>query len=661
MTFAEENKKQIIGTILLAGFGALFGYIAAQIVLGIWHKEWATDSPFFLISNYIWLYERYYNEWLISTLLVILPCIGGLLLSTRMLEPALTQYGSTHWQDKSEMTKKRFFANPATGFLLGKTSKPSGRGKHIVSAKFPHCILVAPTGTGKTVGFVIPNLLTFLGSAIVLDVKGECFDKTSRFRANMGHSVFRFAPCDYDTATHRWNPLSRIGRIKNPAQRMAEIDRLATLFLDAKSSQAESFLPNSKDVFVACAILAYERGNFTLGAIYKLAFGGEKDNAGKFASYGQEVRDPSAKLLFQKLSNTATDTLSAYLSILNSSGFAPWANPHLCAVTAENDFDFSDFRRVPHTVYLTVSNEDLKTIAPLVRMFFSEAIAALQHHEPLEDEPFPVMLLMDEFQRIGRMPIIVDSISLLRSYGGHVAIVTQSIPDLDRVYGVEERKALQASCGIKLYLTPSEEDTISELSDSVGTTTKKVTTRSRSMRDGVFGANVTERSEEYPLLTKDNARRLPSDEIIIVINGDMPIKAKRLQYFADRKLKPLYDSQNFENSAPMPDHIITEKDYENVITPETLQEKAAGLKAEKAKIGSTPSADIASQKRILSIRKTIESAKSSDNAKLKKPVLAVDTKGQGGQGVRLTNDMKRLFADINVLAEVAKEKGAGAS
>lgn len=662
MTFAEENKKQIIGVILLSSLGALFGYIAAQMLLSVWHKEWATSSPFFLLTNYLWLYERYYTEWLIATLLIVLPFIGGLLLSTRMLEPALTQYGSTRWQTKKDLKASTFLANPATGFMLGKTAPPEKSGDYIVSAKHPHCILVAPTGTGKTVGFVIPNLLTFLGSVIVLDVKGECFEKTSRFRDTLGHKVFRFAPCDYDAPTHRWNPLKRIGAIKNPAQRMAEIDRLATLFLDAKSSQAESFLPNSKDVFVACAILAYERGSFTLGTIYKLVYGGDAGNNDKFAAYAQEVKDQTAKLLFQKMANTAKDTLSAYLSILSSSGFAPWANPHLCAVTAENDFDFTEFRRTPHSVYLTVSNEDLKTIAPLVRMFFSEAISALQHHEPKEDEPFPVMLMMDEFQRIGRMQIIVDSVSLLRSYGGHVAIVTQSIPDLDRVYGVEDRKALQASCGVKLYLTPSEEDTIGELSESVGTTTKKVTTRSRSMRDGVFGANITERSEEYPLLTKDNARRLPPDDIVIVVNGAMPIKAKRLQYYSDKNLKSKYDSQDLDTPAPMPKHIVTIADYQGIQTVETVKDQVKELQEAKSQIGNKPSEDIAQQKVTMSLKERIASAKKQadldDKAPTNKAIPQEVLAGKGAQIDKVSNDISRLFAQANLAVAQPNQEGS---
>lgn len=663
MNIKGDFKKQLMTSLLLCFIGALFGYIFALMVLSVWHKAW-NAGPFFLISNYLVLYDKYYLEWLVSTLLIAMPALGGLLLSTRLLEPSLTAFGSTRWQTKSEMKRKRFFANPATAFMLGKTSKPTGKGKHIVSAKFPHCLLVAPTGAGKTVSFVIPNLLTYLSSGVVLDVKGECYEKTARFRENRGHKVYRFGPRDFDKPSHRFNPLHRISKLTNPAQRMAEIDKLATLFLEAESSQAASFLPNSKDVFIACAILAFEQGKFTLGHIYKLVYGGRLDNNSKFLGYAEQVKDHSARILFEKIGNTNKETLSAYLSVLSSCGFSPWSNPHTCAVTAENDFDFRTFRRKLQTVYFTVPFDDLRTISPLVRMFFSEVIASLQASEPGDDEPFPVMILLDEFQRIGKMPIIVDSISLLRSYGGNVAIVTQSIPDIDRIYGTDDRKTIQANCGIKLYLTPSEEDTIAELSDSVGTTTKKVTTRSRSIRDGVFGGNFTERSEEYPLLTKDDARRLPSDEIIIVVNGDMPIRAKRLQYYSDTKLKALYESQDFKAPLPVPSHAITEADYtyaDNIVTVRATQDM---LEAEKKTVAVEPSVVLAQQiaqkplpKRTRGPKKAASTKKTSKTPKVK-PALAHTKKRV--KTVRLIKADK-FIAQKPISHEVNNEEAAAVS
>ncbi len=140
--------------------------------------------------------------------------------------------------------------------------------------------------------------------------------------------------------------------VLNPVKRMAELGKIATLFLQADGSSAASFLPNSRTIFIACGILAYEQGELTLGRIHKLAFGGGESNA-KFGAYAKVVKDRSARLMFEQLAGTTERTLSAYLSVLSSAGMSAWANPHTCAVTDTSDFDYSTFRRRPQTVYLT--------------------------------------------------------------------------------------------------------------------------------------------------------------------------------------------------------------------------------------------------------------------------------------------------------------------
>jgi len=99
--------------------------------------------------------------------------ISALMLSVTLLGDALTRFGTTHWQTRSEMKRNGFFAKPGGGFLLGKLGPPKSKRPFLVSKTFPHALIVAPTGRGKGVGFVIPNLLTYKGSAVVLDVKGE--------------------------------------------------------------------------------------------------------------------------------------------------------------------------------------------------------------------------------------------------------------------------------------------------------------------------------------------------------------------------------------------------------------------------------------------------------------------------------------------------------
>jgi type IV secretion system protein VirD4 len=134
-----------------------------------------------------------------------------------------------------------------------------------------------------------------------------------------------------------------------------------------------------------------------------------------------------------------------------------------------------------------------------------------------------------------------------------LAVVTQTIPALDEIYGENTRRALQGNAGVKLYLTPSDEKTVEELSKAVGKTTKTVVTRSQSIGKNPFeGRSQSTRTEESSLLPEDEARRLPLDEIVMVIDAQMPVRAKRIQYFDDRLFKAIHAAQTGELPFPKP-------------------------------------------------------------------------------------------------------------
>lgn len=506
--------------------------------------------------------------------------VAALLLSVTLLGEALTRFGTTHWQTKAEMKRNGFFAKPGGGFLLGKLGRPKSKRPFLVSKTFPHALIVAPTGRGKGVGFVIPNLLTYKGSAVVLDVKGENFRETSRFRASMDDKVFRFAPTDWDRPTHRYNPLARIAAMTNPDRQQMELKLTAKLFLQTDNEKLSGLLAGGIDLFVAAGLLAFERGVPTIGEIYRItASGGDKQK--EYLKRAQEVKNKSAKLIFERMASTNNDTLTSYLSLLMTSGLDTWDNRAIDAATATSDFSFRDIRRRPHAIYLVVESEMIRPLAPLIRLFFSDLIASLQAQEPGDDEPWPVMIMLDEFDRLGKMPIVAESIKTLRSFGGNLAIVTQTIPALDEIYGENTRRSLQGGAGVKLYLTPSEQKTIEELSQAVGKTTKRVVTRSRAVGRNPFeGRSVSERTEDTPLLTEDQARRMDLDEVILVIDAQMPIRARRIKYFEDPKLKVLHAGQG--GSFPYPDEERLRRYQEMTQTRETVEKLRRELKEVRA-------------------------------------------------------------------------------
>ena len=542
-----------IGVVLVTLVAGAMGYTIASAVLTFKALGFSADIDFgYIAQNYLWIRDRRPDDFQLINLIIGGAAVAGLMMSLALSGSALPRFGQTHWQKRGEMKTNGFFGKPGTGFILGKLGSPKSRTRYITSKVFPHALIVAPTGRGKTSGFVIPNLLTWQGSAVTLDVKGECFEATARHRAAQGDKVYRFAPTDWvGKRTHRYNPLLRIYELEDPARQQMELQLLATLFLQSDNDRVQGLLKGGIDLFVAAGLLAFQRKKPNLGEIYRIAAsGGNKQK--EYVARGHEIDNKAAKLIFTRLASTNNDTLTSYVSLLMTSGLDQWQNPAIDEATQISDFDFRTIRKKPFTVYLVVQPLMVKPLAPLIRLFFSDLLSAMQEKEPGKDEPWPVMIMLDEFNRLGKMPIVVESIETLRTYRGHLAVVTQTIPALDEIYGENTRRALQGNAGVKLYLTPSDEKTIEELSKAVGKTTKTVITRSRSIGKNPFeGRSQSTRTEETSLLPEDEARRLPLDEIIMVVDAQMPVRAKRIQYFDDRLFAAIHGAQRGELPFPV--------------------------------------------------------------------------------------------------------------
>lgn len=550
---AGVGKGRIaLGVVLVTLVAIAIGYVIASAVLTFRDLGFQAEIDFFYIAqNYRAIRAVRPDDFRLINLIMGGAGVVGLLMSLAMSGSALTRFGYTHWQTRREMKRNGFFGKPGTGFVIGKLGKPSSRAPFLCSKTFPHALIVAPTGRGKTTGFVIPNLLTWQGSAVVLDVKGECFEASARHRAAQGDTVYRFAPTDWeDKRTHRYNPLLRIYELKDPARQQMELQLLATLFLQNDNDRVQGLLKGGIDLFVAAGLLAFQRCRPTLGEIYRIAAsGGNKQK--EYLARSHEVENTAARLIFTRLASTNNDTLTSYVSLLMTSGLDQWQNPAIDEATAVSDFDFRTIRKKPFSVYLVVQPLMVKPLAPLIRLFFSDLLSALQDKEPGSDEPWPVMIMLDEFNRLGKMPIVAESIEVLRHYRGHLAVVTQTIPAIDEIYGENTRRALQGNAGIKLYLTPSDEKTVEELSKAVGKTTKTVVTRSRAVGKNPFeGRSQSERTEEVSLLPEDEARRFPLDEIVVVVDAQMPVRAKRVVYYDDPFFKGIHAAQ--EGDLPFP-------------------------------------------------------------------------------------------------------------
>ena len=103
-----------------------------------------------------------------------------------------------------------------------------------------HCLVCGPTGSGKTTGIFIPNLIErSRSSAIVTEATGgkgvaDLYRKTAGYRKNQGHKIYYFNPDDL--SSHRINPLDRVKTFRD-AWRVVEVIMLATTASQARVEQ----------------------------------------------------------------------------------------------------------------------------------------------------------------------------------------------------------------------------------------------------------------------------------------------------------------------------------------------------------------------------------------------------------------------------------------
>lgn len=461
-------------------------------------------------------------------------------------------HGTARWARFADMARLKYLRpyEKVYGPIFGKTSGPRGFGKYLTNGPQPHSLVVAPTRAGKGVGVVIPTLLTFNGSILALDVKGELFDLTSRARKTRGDNIFKFAPMDKEGRTHCYNPVLDIVAIR-PERRFSEARRLAHNLIAPKGKGSEGFIDGARDLFVAGILACIERGEPTIGAVYDLfAQPGEKYKL--FAQLAEESEIPEVQRIFDTMAGNDTKIITSYTSVLGDGGLNLWADPLIKNATSRSDFSIYNLRRDPTTIYLTVSPNDLEVIAPLVRLFFQQLVSVLQREMPAKDEIFEVLFLLDEFKHLGKLEAIETAVTTIAGYGGRFMFIIQSLSALTGAYEQAGKENFLSNTGVQVFMATADDETPEYISKSVGEYTFTAKSRSYDTKQW-WNTNVQQSEQGEKLLRSEQVRLIADDKQIVLVKGQPPLHMHKVKYYSDRKLKTLFDAQT--GPLPMPDPI----------------------------------------------------------------------------------------------------------
>ena len=423
------------------------------------------------------------------------------------------------------------------------------RGRYLRFAGQQFVLLAAPARSGKGVGIVIPNLLSYSDSVVVLDIKRENYALTAGFRRAHGQDVYLFDPFAEDGRTHRYNPLSAIS---DGLFRVGDILAIGYA-LYPPGGHDDFWKDQARNLFLGIVLLLCEwrdarrAGKGATILDYPVTMG---EVLRQSSGNGMPVKAYLQRALVQHrdlLTGPCVDALNRFLSnddkVLASilaTFHAPltiWANPIVDAATSANDFDLRDVRRRRMSVYIGITPDHLSEAALLVNLVFSQLVNLNTKQLPEADPTlrFQCLLLLDEMTAIGKIHIIARAVAYMAGYNLRLLSIVQSIAQFESVYGRADARTFLTNHAMQILYAPREQKDANDYSEMLGTFTDQ--SRSVSRSSGIFGgrggASESVSEQRRPLLLPQELKELGRDKEIIVLENTKSILADRICYWRD--------------------------------------------------------------------------------------------------------------------------------
>jgi len=458
--------------------------------------------------------------------LIILFLARAPLIDFRPFKQAESIHGDAQWADEPAIKRAKLRAKK--GLLLGRT----GKANYLVADDFQHVLLFAPTGSGKGVGFVIPNLLYWTESVVCHDIKGENYELCSGYRAKLGQEVFYWNPADPDGYSHCYNPLDWVST--KPGQMVDDVQKICNLILPEQEfwqNEARSLMLGI--ILYLCAVpekvTSFGEVVRTMRSddvVYNLAV--------VLDTIGKRIH-PVAYMNIAAFLQKADKERSGVISTLNS-GLELWANPLIDAATARSDFDMQQLKKKKMTVFCGVTPDNLKRLEPLLKVFYQQATDFLTRKMPGKDEPHGVLFLMDEFPSLGEMQQFQIGIAYFRGYRVNFFLIVQDTQQLKGTYEEAGMNSFLSNSYYRITFAANNVETANMISQLIGNKTVKQFSHNKPQFFDMNPAARTVNASEIQraLLLPQEVITLPRDEQIILIESFAPIRCKKIFYFKDK-------------------------------------------------------------------------------------------------------------------------------
>ena len=347
-----------------------------------------------------------------------------------------------------------------------------------------HILIVGGAGTGKTSGIVIPTLRNWGGTFFAIDVKGDLLENVlPHMKSKYPTKVFEFTK-NQDVKPKRctYDPYDLL-RKDDPDNMVQNAREIAQAISPTPPQDPHEFWSNSAQN-VLTGDLLYVNGLKEVDENGEVLEGTFNDAMDQIQS------KPMYKLIddINKSGNTdAIKHIKQYTGIeypednkmiaginaeLSNSAMVFATDNRVRAAFTESDYMFRCEDLKDHNVIMVVQEDKLEQWSRAIILVVTQVIRSLERRPEKHSKGYnlpPVLLMLDEFPRLGKMDVILNAIATLRSKGVTVCLAVQSIAQLDRIYGADSRRIIVDNCQYKAILNVTDPENQRYFSDMIGT------------------------------------------------------------------------------------------------------------------------------------------------------------------------------------------------
>jgi type IV secretion system protein VirD4 len=339
-------------------------------------------------------------------------------------------------------------------------------GKYIIKPEHTdgHVMVVGIPGSGKSTCVAIPTLRNWRGSVFAIDIKGELYTQTRQYRQN----IKVFAPQNANFA-FGYDPYFFLKNSDNTAQ---EARAIAQSIVPLPPNIKDTFWIESAQAVLTGAILHYHNQGYSFiktlenildhpaRDLIKLIADSSDKKASRCVKNYVGMDDKTMMSIFPHLSNaieTIVNNDALYIALSQEKVVTPQ--------------DLED----GHDLYIQIPEHLLSQWETLVTLIINQFITFFEKRK--EDDPSnpqdgrnkPVLMMLDEFPRLGKIPAIIDGLATLRSKKITICLIMQSLAQLEMIYGRTARKVIADTCAFKAVLGATDAETQAYFSKLVGT------------------------------------------------------------------------------------------------------------------------------------------------------------------------------------------------